>query len=74
MAGDKTLEGYPRYMAAAARTEEEFREWKKFFESMRDDSAVSRAIVIGEKEITARLKLIRDDESSVIEALERIVR
>ena len=65
LAGDKTIEGYPRYMAGAARTEMEFSEWKKFFEPMKNDSALSRAIMIGEKEIAARLKLIKEDQEAV---------
>ena len=71
MAGDKTVEGYPRYMAGSARTEEEFKEWQEFFWPMRDDAAVSRAVVIGKKEIEARLKLVRDDKEAVLEALEK---
>lgn len=73
MAGDKTLEGYPRYMAGAARTEDEFKKWKDFFEPMRSDAAVSRAVVIGKKEIEARIKLIQDDNVNVIRALEKAI-
>ena len=69
MAGDKTLEGYPRYTAGSARTEQEFEEWKDFFLPMMNDSAVSRAIKIGEKEIAARLKLIEQDKKAVFSAL-----
>jgi hypothetical protein len=69
MAGDKTLEGYPRYMAGSARTEKEYKEWQEFFWPMRDDSAVSRAIMIGKKEIAARLSLIRQDQKDVCEVL-----
>ena len=68
-AGDKTLEGYPRYMAGVARTEKEFDMWKEFFWPMKNDAAVSRAIVIGEKEIRARLKLISEDQKDVITKL-----
>ena len=69
MAGDKTLEGYPRYMAGSARTEKEYKEWQEFFWPMRDDSAVSRAIMIGKKEIAARLSLIQQDQKDVCEVL-----
>ena len=71
LAGDKTLEGYPRYMAGVARTEAEYEEWRAFFEPMQDDAAVSRAIVIGKKEIAARLKLIQEDKEAVKKALLR---
>ncbi len=71
MAGDKTLEGYPRYMAGSIRTEKEFKEWQEFFWPMRDDAAVSRAIMIGKKEIAARLKLIQEDKEAVEKVLLR---
>ena len=71
LAGDKTLEGYPRYMAGVARTEAEYEEWRAFFEPMQDDAAVSRAIVIGKKEIAARLKLIQEDKEAVEKVLSR---
>ena len=71
MAGDKTLEGYPRYMAGSVRTEEEYEEWKEFFWPMRDDAAVSRAIAIGKKEIKARIELIRRDKGAVVEELNK---
>jgi hypothetical protein len=70
MAGDKTLEGYPRYMAGSVRTEEEFEKWREFFWPMRDNAAVSRAVVIGQKEIEARLALIRQDQKAVFRSLE----
>ena len=69
MAGDKTLEGYPRYMAGAARTEAEFKAWREFFEPMREDMAIARAVTIGEKEIQARLQLIAADQKAVYQAL-----
>ena len=69
LAGDKTIEGYPRYMAGVARTEKEFEEWKELFLPKRDEPALSRAIAIGEKEIRARLKLISGDQEGVRRAL-----
>ena len=71
LAGDKTVEGYPRYMAGAARTEQEFRDWKELFGPMREDLAMARAIQIGEKEIAARLKLIRQNQKEVWRAVAR---
>ncbi|MBR2839726.1 M1 family metallopeptidase [Candidatus Saccharibacteria bacterium] len=69
LAGDKTVEGYPRYMAGVARTEKEFEEWKDLFLPMREDSALARAIMIGEKEIEARLKLIAKNQREVLESV-----
>ena len=70
MAGDKSLENYPRYTANVIRTQAEYEAWQEFFGSKRNDLALSRAIKIGEKEIKARLKLITQDQSSVLEVLE----
>ncbi len=70
MMGDKSLDHYPRLMANTIRTEEEFREWKEFFGPMRDNLAIRRAVVIGEKEIAARLELIKNDREAVMKELE----
>ena len=69
LAGDKTLEGYPRYTAGSARTEQEYEKWKDYFLPMMKDPAVSRAIMIGKKEIAARLKLIKQDKKAVYSVL-----
>ena len=69
MAGDKSLENYPRYMANAIRTEKEFKDWQEFFGAMKDDPALARAIKIGAKEIKARLKTIEEDKAGVYKAL-----
>ena len=68
--GDKSLDSYPRYSANIIRTEKEFEAWREFFWPMRDDPALSRVIEIGEKEIRARLRLIKKDREAVIKALE----
>lgn len=69
ISGDKSLENYPRYTASSVRTEEEFEKWKEFFVPMVEDSAVKRAILVGENEIKARLKLIESDKVAVYAAL-----
>ena len=73
LAGDKSLDSYPRYMANVIRTEEEYKVWRDFFKSMQDDPALSRAIKIGEKEIKARLKLVAADKKAVYQALNDIM-
>lgn len=65
LAGDKSIEGYPRYTANGVRTEAEYAAWKDFFGPMRNDSAVARAIEVGENEIQARLKLIAKNQKAV---------
>ncbi len=69
MMGDKSLDAYPRYTANVIRTEEGFKAWKEFFEPMREESALRRAIEIGEKEIAARLELIKNDHKGVMRKL-----
>ena len=65
LAGDKSLDSYPRYMANVIRTEKEYKEWQDFFKPMSDAPALARAIKIGENEIKARLKLIAADQKDV---------
>ncbi len=69
ISGDKSLDNYPRYIANSIRTEEDFKEYREFFEAMRNDPALSRAIEIGESEIQARLELIREDKEAVVRTL-----
>ena len=68
--GDKTLSDYPMIIARIARTKEELEEYLEFFGAMRDDPAVSRAVLIGEREIKARLRLIERFKGGVLSALE----
>ncbi|MBR3322096.1 M1 family metallopeptidase [Candidatus Saccharibacteria bacterium] len=68
--GDKSLDAYPRYTANIVRTEDEFKAWREFFLPMQDNMALKRAIEIGEKEIAARLKLIKKDRETVIKKVE----
>ncbi len=74
MGGDKSLEYYPRYTANVIRTEKEFVDWKAFFLPMMEDAALKRAIMIGEKEIKARLKLINSDRDGVVKRLNEMSR
>ena len=69
MSGDKSLENYPRYTASSVRTEAEFDKWCEFFEPMKDDPAVARAVEVGANEIRARLSLIKEDQAGVWEEL-----
>ena len=73
IAGDKSLDSYPRYMANFIRTKQEFEDWLSFFGPMRNDSALSRAIKIGEKEIKARIKLVEEDKDAVYRTLETMI-
>ena len=69
LAGDKSLDNYPRYIATSVRNEVEYRAWCDFFEPMKDNLALNRAIEVGKREIEARLKLIAADQTAVWNAL-----
>ena len=73
MAGDKTLENYPRYVATSVRTREEFDEYRKFFEPKKNDPAVARAVEIGMNEIRSQLALIEKDKKTVYEKLNSLM-
>lgn len=69
MAGDKSLDNYPRYIANAVKTEKEFEAYRDFFDPMKKNPALSRAIEVGENEIRAQLKLIETDKAAVYKEL-----
>ncbi|MDO4507997.1 MAG: M1 family metallopeptidase [Candidatus Saccharibacteria bacterium] len=69
MAGDKSLDNYPRYMANSIRTREQAEKYREFFGPKGNDLALRRAILIGEKEIEAQLRLIERDGEAVAKAL-----
>ena len=71
--GDKSLDSYPRYSANIIRTEKELKAWREFFDTKRKDLALARAIEIGEKEVVARLKLIKNDRKAVVEKLNEMI-
>ena len=69
LAGDKSIESYPRYTASGVRTEAEYEAWREFFEPMSKNPALSRAIEVGKNEIRARLKLIQKNRAAMHDAL-----
>ena len=69
MAGDKSLDNYPRYIANAVKTEKEFEAYCDFFDPMKENPALSRAIEVGENEMRAQLKLIKADKAAVYDEL-----
>ncbi len=73
MAGDKSLDNYPRYTANSIKNAEDYEMYRKFFGKMKDDPALARAIKVGEKEIRARLTLIKNDKESVYKKLEELI-
>lgn len=73
IAGDKSLEDYPRYTAASIKTQADFDKYKEFFEPMADDPALARAIEVGKNEIRARLELVAADKVEVYRELDDIL-
>ena len=69
MMGDKSLDGYPRYMANIIRNENEYEVWRDLFMPMMGDPALSRAIRIGDKEVKARLELIATDKQALYDII-----
>ena len=73
MAGDKSLDSYPRYIAASIKSEEDFEKYREFFDPMKNDPALTRAIEVGENEIRAKLDLIKADREEVYRTLKGLV-
>ena len=66
LAGDKSLDNYPRYTAVSVRTKEEYEMWRRFFGKFAKDPALARTVEMGENEINARLGLISEDGEAVL--------
>ena len=67
--GEKSLDSYPTVLGHLMRTEEEYAKYREFFEPMRGEPGLVRAIEIGLNEIKARLKLIEKNKRAVDEAI-----
>lgn len=63
--GSKSYDDFARYSASFLNTAEQLKEYKTFFEPMKTDPALKRAIAIGIEEIKARVAWRKRDESSV---------
>ncbi|MBQ3306327.1 M1 family metallopeptidase [Candidatus Saccharibacteria bacterium] len=65
LTGDKSLEDYPRILAAIIRTPEEATKFEDFFSEKADNPVLRRALKVAKTEITARLRLLNLDNESV---------
>ncbi len=72
LSGEKTIADYPRYTASAIRTEEMAEKFSDFFSGKREEIALSRTLKVAEKEISARLELIRTDKKAVYDRLKNL--
>lgn len=74
MAGDKSIESYPRAVATSIRTPSEAEKFFTFFDKHQDDPAISRAISMAHTEVAARLSLIADDAPAVSSKLAELAK
>ena len=72
LGGEKTLGDFPMVIGRLARTEEELKKFCEFFEPIKDNPVLTRAVEIGENEIRARLKLIKKNQKAVFDAIYNI--
>ena len=71
--GDKSYDDFPRYAGAILNSEELLKEYSQFFAPMKQMPSLARAIEMGERDIEARVKLIKRDKQAVLEELNKIV-
>lgn len=67
--GDMSCDDYPRYAANALYTKDQLNDYMIFFEPLKQDPALKRAIEIGINEIADRVDLISRDSQFVKNAL-----
>jgi aminopeptidase N len=67
--GDKSYDGYPRYVATILSTSQQLDEYKTFFTPMISQVALRRNIEVGITELTHRVALIEQDGPAVRTAL-----
>lgn len=70
--GDKSYNDFPRYSGAILRTEKHLQEFKEFFEPLKNDPSLTRAIEMGEREIAGRIALIKRDKTAIDKFLQNI--
>ena len=70
--GDKSYNDFPRYSGVILRTEKQLQEFKEFFEPLKNDPSLTRAIEMGEREIAGRIALIKRDKTAIDKFLQNI--
>jgi aminopeptidase N len=71
-ASDKSHDYFPRYTANILSTRPQLQEYTAFFEPLKPQPALTRAIEMGVKDLTGRVELIERDETAVAEALAKL--
>ena len=70
--GDKSYNDFPRYSGAILRTEKQLQEFKEFFNPLKNDPSLTRAIEMGEREIAGRVDLIKRDKTAIDKFLQNL--
>ena len=70
--GDKSYNDFPRYSGAILRTEKQLQEFKEFFDPLKSDPSLTRAIEMGEREIAGRVDLIKRDKAAIDKFLQNL--
>ena len=70
--GDKSYNDFPRYSGAILRTEKQLQEFKEFFDPLKSDPSLTRAIEMGEREIAGRVDLIKRDKTAIDKFLQNL--
>ena len=70
--GDKSYNDFPRYSGAILRTEKQLQEFKEFFNPLKSDPSLTRAIEMGEREIAGRVDLIKRDKTAIDKFLQNL--
>ncbi len=70
--GDKSYNDFPRYSGAILRTEKQLQEFKEFFNPLKSDPSLTRAIEMGEREIAGRVDLIKQDKTAIDKFLQNL--
>ncbi len=69
MAGEKSIEDYPRYAANTIKTREEADKFYEFFDQYKEDPVLARTLVVAKNEIESRIKMIDADREAVYKKL-----
>ncbi len=70
--GDKSHDYFPRYSASCLATRQQLKEYKAFFEPMRSDQSLTRAIDMGIRDLEGRLELLERDSADVAAKLQQV--
>ena len=71
-AGDKSYDDFPRYSSNILKTEAHLAEYQQFFGPLKTEPGLTRSIEMGEKEIRARVDLIKQEGPSVRAELDKL--